>query len=129
VEVSTIAEEDIYDSDATSTYTTGWWLNDSSGTPTLTASPVGAATFTVRYVKDSPELDDDGDTPLIPARYHGIWIDLAVAYAYEDSDNFSAAQGIRNAALQRLQALVERYETRNRMGGMAMAETSFNEDD
>jgi hypothetical protein len=35
------------------------------------------------------------DTPLIPARYHHLWIDLAVVEAYKDSDNFQAAQLLR----------------------------------
>jgi len=42
-----------------------------------------------------------------------VWMDLAVALAYEDSDNFAAAAQIRNRATQRLNTLVERYETRD----------------
>jgi hypothetical protein len=61
------------------------------GSPVLTAYPVGAATVTVRYVAESSSLVNPTDSPKIPSRYHAIWIDQAVVYAYEDSDNFAAA--------------------------------------
>jgi hypothetical protein len=76
--------------------------------------PVGSATITVRYERDASDLTADGDSPVIPSQYNRIWIDLAVALAYEDSDNFAAASAIRNRATQRLMQLVQRYETRDR---------------
>jgi hypothetical protein len=107
----------ISDYDAFSTVDTGtptnWWIDDTSGTPTLVAYPVGSVTLTVRYERDNTSLAADGDTPDVPDRYNRVWIDLAVALAYEDSDNFAAASAIRNRANQRLTGLVERYETRD----------------
>ena len=106
------------DADPFSTTDTGtptnWWIDDTSGTPTLVAYPVGSATLTVRYERDNTTLSADSDSPDIPSRYNRIWIDLAVALGYEDSDNFAAAAQIRNRAQQRLTKLVERYETRDR---------------
>jgi hypothetical protein len=51
-----------------------WYL---SAETVLTTYPVGTGSLTVRYVKFSPELSLDADTPLIPARYRSVWIDLA----------------------------------------------------
>jgi len=90
-----------------------WWIDDTSGTPTLTAYPTGSITFTVRYERDITLLAADGDTPDVPDRYNRVWLDLAVALAYEDSDNFAAAAQIRARARQRLDDLVARYETRD----------------
>jgi hypothetical protein len=104
------------DADLTQTGTpTNWWIDDTSGTPTLTAWPAGTVTFRVSYVAESTTLATAGDTPKIPARYHPIWVDQAVVYAYEDSDNFAAAAQLQQQVNARLQQLVERYETRNRM--------------
>jgi len=93
---------------------TNWWIDDTSGTPTIVAYPVGSATITVRYERDSSDLTSDGSSPDIPSQYNRIWLDLAVALAYEDSDNFAAAAQIRNRAQLRLTQLVTRYETRDR---------------
>jgi len=106
------------DADPFSTADTGtptnWWIDDTSGTPTIVAYPVGSATITVRYERDASDLTGDGSSPDIPSQYNRIWLDLAVALAYEDSDNFAAAAQIRNRAQLRLTQLVTRYETRDR---------------
>jgi hypothetical protein len=51
----------------------GWYLASSTS---VAAFPVTAA-LSVRYVKYSPTLSGDSDTPLIPAAYHQTWVDLA----------------------------------------------------
>ena len=111
-ELTGISDYDDFDPADTGT-PQNWWIDDTSGTPTFIAYPVGATTLTVRYERDHTQLVDSGDTPDIPSRYNRVWLDLAVALAYEDSDNFSAATQIRARATQRLMQLVERYETRD----------------
>lgn len=89
-----------------------WWLD---GETTVRVWPVNtSAALTVRYVKQSPELAVDTDTPLIPARYHPTWVDLAVIRAYVDTDNFVAAQGLKQVVDADLQQIATRYATRNR---------------
>jgi hypothetical protein len=83
----------------------------------------------VLYIADSPELVLPADTPLIPARYHGLWIDLAVCEAYKDSDNFPAAQALRADIARRMQDVIARYETRNRQHSPFMTVRMASEDD
>lgn len=107
--------DDSEDVDLTETGSpTGWWIDETSGSPVVTAYPVGAVTFTVYYVSTSANLTADTDTPKIPVSRHGIWIDLAVVRAYQDRDNFAAANALRQSVQADLQNLVESYETRNR---------------
>jgi len=121
---------DYDDFDTTDTGTpTNWWIDDTGGTPTLIAYPVGTATLSVRYLRDSDPLANSGDTPDIPARYAHIWIDLAVARAYEDSDNFAAAAQIRNTAQQRMIGLVARYENRDMQTSPQRIQRSWSLDD
>lgn len=106
-----------------------WWIDDTSGSSVLRAWPVGTVSFSVRYLSDSSTLTSDTDTPKIPARYHPLWIDMAVVQAYRDSDNFAAAQALQGDINQRLQALVERYETRNRMNSQTVLVRMGSEDE
>lgn len=90
---------------------THWWLD---GLTTLNVWPVStSAQLLVRYVKESPELAGDLDTPLIPVRYHNTWVDLAVVRAYLDSDNFAAASALQQIANNDLAQISQRYATRN----------------
>lgn len=95
-----------------------WWLDGPPGgedsTVNLNVWPVGPATLQARVVVETPELSDPDDTPLIPVRYHSLWIDYAVIEGYKDSDNFVAAQQLRADLTGRMQDVVLRYETRNR---------------
>jgi hypothetical protein len=127
-EITGISDYDAFDTTTTGT-PTNWWIDDTSGTPTLIAYPVGSATFTVRYERDQTTLSADNDSPDIPTRYARVWIDLAVALAYEDSDNFAAASAIRNRAMQRLTGLVERYETRDMQTSPQRGTRSWSLDD
>lgn len=91
-----------------------WWLD---GTGTLTTWPLSSSVqLLVRYVKFSPELSASSDTPLIPTRYHNIWVDLAVVRAYRDTDNFAAAAALQTAVAGRMSSVVEVYVARNRQG-------------
>jgi hypothetical protein len=128
VTLPSVDPSDIYDTDTAGT-PRFWYFDDSSGAGVIAVSPTGSATLTVRYVKESSTLSSDGDTPSIPSRYHLLWIDLAVIRAYQDSDNFAAANALKQDAYAELQELVERYETRDRSGHQQMAELAFNEDD
>ena len=103
-----------------------WWLE---GDDTLHAYPGNGADVTLAYVRDSPPLEQPADTPLIPARYHPLWIDLAVCEAYRDSDNFSGAQALRNDITFRLQDVIARYETRNRQHSPFMTVRTLHGDD
>jgi hypothetical protein len=89
-----------------------WWLD---GENTITAWPVSTSVVVeVRYVKESPELAAGTDTPLIPARFHPTWVDLAMIRAYVDRDNYAAAQALQQMANFDLAQIVDRYATRNR---------------
>jgi hypothetical protein len=127
-ELTGISDYDDFDPAGTGT-PANWWIDDTDGTPTLIAVPVGDITLTVRYERDNTALADTGDTPDIPARYNRVWLDLAVALAYEDSDNFSAAAQIRARARQRLDDLVARYETRDMQTSPQRGTRSWSLDD
>jgi hypothetical protein len=115
------------DTDLTQSGTPGyWWLE---GDDTLHAWPGDGATLVGSYLADSPPLDQPDDTPLIPVRYHGLWIDYAVCEAYKDSDNFPAAQALRADIAFRMQDVVTRYETRNRQHSPFMTQRYYAEDD
>lgn len=107
-----------------------WYLSDQVGDRvTLQVWPVATVDLTVVYIRRSPELVNGVDTPLIPARHHSIWLDLAVVEAYHDSDNFSGAQALRADINARLVGVVESYETRNRQHAQPITVRGFNEDD
>lgn len=109
-----------------------WWLSGPAGpddTVTVNVWPVQAVALEAGVIAESPELVNSDDTPLIPARYHPIWIDLAVVSAYRDSDNFPAAGQLQATANTRLSGLVERYETVNRQHAVISAQRTFSEDD
>lgn len=108
---------------------TSWWIDETSGTPTLTAYPVGSVTWTVNYLATSTLLSADGDTPKIPAAYHPLWVQMARVYAYEDRDNFAAANAQRQSNAASLAQLVEVYETRNRMNSGYMLIRAGSEDE
>lgn len=103
-----------------------WWIE---GDDTLHAWPGDGTPLTVVYIVDSPELVLPEDTPLIPRRYHGMWIDYAVCEAYKDSDNFPGAQALRQDLTLRMQDVITRYETRNRQHSPFMTVRTSNEDD
>jgi len=106
-----------------------WWIDDNGGTTTLRPYPVGSATWTVRYIATDATLSGDTDTPNVPVRYHGLWIDLAVIQAYKDSDNFAAAQALQQQVDIQVQRMIEQFETRNRMNSQYVRILAGSEDD
>jgi len=103
-----------------------WWLE---GTDRLHAWPGDGATLNGLCIAETPPLLLPDHEPLIPARYHSIWIDYAVVEAYKDSDNFAAAQALRGDIGLRMQDVIARYETRNRQHSPFMTMRAINEDD
>lgn len=57
--------------------------------------PNAGPNIKVYYVKVPVDLSAGGDIPLVPTRYHLSIVDYAVKLAYEDSDNFAAAQALQ----------------------------------
>lgn len=94
-----------------------WWLEGPDPVSLLHTWPVAPDSIEAFYTRESPELVNQLDEPLIPARYHPVWIDLAVVQAYKDSDNFPAATALSTDVNGRLFQIIERYETRNRQNG------------
>lgn len=89
-----------------------WWLD---GETTLRTYPTSSATLSVRYLKFSAELASGSDSPLIPVRYHALWIDYAVIEAYKDEDRFDAANALLGHVKQfRLPQMIDLYGARNR---------------
>jgi len=106
---------------------THWWLD---GASTLNVWPVTTSDqLQVRYVKYSPELSAASDTPLIPARYHAVWMDYAVLEAYKDSDNFESASDLLALVRQyRLPQMISVYAVRNRQNSNYQTVRLFSED-
>jgi hypothetical protein len=66
-----------------------YWLD---GMTTLNVYPTNTTdSLSVRYLKYETDLSAGTDTPVIPGRWHGLWIDRAVIECYKDSDNFEQA--------------------------------------
>jgi hypothetical protein len=108
---------------------TDWWIDESSGTPTIVAWPVGDVTLRVRYTSASAPLTADTDTPTLPVSFHQLWIDLAQIHAYKETDNYAAAAQLTQLTRQDLQSAVEQYETRNRMNSMTILIRAGSEDE
>lgn len=69
-----------------------WWL---SGETSLKVWPLNTTdSLSVDYIKFSAELSADSDTPLIPVRYHPVWVDFAVVEAYKDQDAYDKASAL-----------------------------------
>lgn len=103
---------DTYGPVLTTTGTACHWYLD--GLTTLKVFPADTSTtFSVDYVKFSPELSADGDEPLFPERLHPIWLDLAVVEAYMDSDEPGQAQALQAKVDVRLAREVDVFFGRN----------------
>ena len=107
-----------------------WWLDGPvEEIVTINTWPASSAALEARLVVDSPELSADSDTPLIPTRYHPLWIDFAVVEAYKDSDNLVGAQALRADIAMRVQDLILRYEVRNLQHAALNSVHHYSEDD
>ncbi len=77
--------------------------------------PVATNNLSVRYWKIAPELSSGSDAPLIPSTSNQLAIvDGAVGYAYEDSDNFDAAQQAFSQRDATIESMRETYLNWNR---------------
>jgi hypothetical protein len=104
-----------------------WWLD---GLTTVRTYPIdSAAQVSVRYRKYSSELANASDTPSIPARYHPVWIDLAVVEALKDDDNYQAAQLLLQDVNRRLDEMQTTFLLRNRQGADAQVITGIGSED
>jgi hypothetical protein len=86
--------------------TPGYWYM-ANATTILTAPLSATANLVVTYLKAPPPLEAEGDEPLLPARYHTLIVDGAVARAYEDSDDYELAQNARENFEARLGRMAE----------------------
>lgn len=73
---------------------------------TVNVYPHSAETLVVRYVM-SPEAISEEDVPIIPARFHSLIVDAAVARAYEDSDDYELAENAETKFQRRLEKMRE----------------------
>lgn len=71
-----------------------YYIANPSGTLTVATYPVTTNTIGVQFWEVPAELTGT-DTPVVPARYHDLIVDLAVCRAYRDSDNHSAAEALQ----------------------------------
>jgi len=108
-----------------------WYLLDAAdGSEQVTICLLGGPLdITVDYIRQTPELTADDQEPVIPKRYHPLWIDWAVIRAYQDSDNHVAAQALQGDLTAAMLRVIERYETRNRMHSRLLPVISFSEDE
>lgn len=84
-----------------------WYLSSE----TVVSTYPTTASLTVRYVKFSPALDDDSDSPLIPERYHQTWVDLAevevLRYGVKDFAQAAGLDAVVQARLGEIAAVFE----------------------
>jgi hypothetical protein len=71
-----------------------YYVANPSGTLQVATYPVTTNTIAVQYWEIPAELTST-DTPVVPARFHDIIVDLAVCRAYRDADNHGAAEALQ----------------------------------
>lgn len=101
-------QREITDSYDTNLTTTGSpTLYYQTGETTLGVYPSNTSdTLLVTYWK-APAALSGSETPILPARFHSLIVDYAVARAYEDSDDYELAQNARENADGRLAKMRE----------------------
>jgi hypothetical protein len=88
-----------------------YWLDDT----TLRVYPANTTnTIAVRYVKVPADLSADGDTPIIPGRYHSNIVDIAEALfsARDESDpadQQTVRQEVDRVVMRMLNVTTDRY--------------------
>jgi hypothetical protein len=80
-----------YSDTLTATGSPSYWYRTSAGVGTY---PITTDSIMVTYWKRSPVLTET-DTPLAPSDYHMLYVDIAQAMAYRDSDNHQAAEALQ----------------------------------
>lgn len=71
-----------------------YYVANPSGTLQVATYPVSTATIGVQYWEVPAELTGT-DTPVVPARFHDVIVDLAVCRAYRDNDNHAGAEALQ----------------------------------
>jgi hypothetical protein len=95
----------VYDTDLTTTGSPGFYYVDAE--TVVSVYPANTSdTILVRYWK-VPEALSGSASPVLPARFHTLIVDYAVARAYEDSDDYELAQNARENADGRLAKMRE----------------------
>lgn len=101
IDVSDLPSVDPLYATTTGTPANYWLDND-----TVTPYPSSSISLSVRYIRVPADLSNDDEEPAFPTRYATTWIDLAVIRAYQDRDNFDAANALQaqvDRDIQRLQ--------------------------
>src|SRR5690606_7391971 len=78
------------------------------GTSTVNTYRVGG-TIRVDYIKRVDPMSSDLDEPIFDEEYHPLIVDRAMIKAYIDSDNFEAAQALRDEFDAWMLAMAEDY--------------------
>lgn len=77
-----------------------------SASQTISVYPANTSdTISVRYWKVATVLSADADEPVFDSRWHSLIVDAAVARAYEDDDEWDAAQVASDRFGRRLDAM------------------------
>lgn len=109
------------DTDLTTVGTpTYWYLNDQ----TIAVYPASSTTtLDVKYIKVPAALVSNGDTPLIPARYHQAIVDGAVRRALLDNNDTAEAQAVEQERQIKLANMLASLSNRNAFETDHMAST------
>ena len=105
-----------YYADLTQTGNAQWYFV--TGGNTVNAFPVTTATLTVRYYKVQTDMSANGDVPLMPDRFRGAIVDLAVARALRDKSNYVEAQAAEQAGLATVQRMRDWNVLQQGAGGL-----------
>lgn len=92
-----------------------YYVANPSGTLQVATFPVSTNTIGVQFYEVPAELTGT-DTPVVPARYHDLIVDLAVTKAYRDSDNHGAAEALQAHVDRRVLQMVNSLFTQQVQG-------------
>lgn len=89
----------------------------------LQTYPVDANTqLSVRYLKVPAELSADGDTPVIPARFHDLVVDDAERRAWKAKQNYEAAGALQGTVDRGVFDMAQSLLSRGPHGRIAMVD-------
>ena len=71
-----------------------YYLASPGGVDEVATYPVPTTSISVQYWKVTPDLTAAGNTPLTPARWHRLIVDIAVRMAYRDGDGHGDARAL-----------------------------------
>lgn len=109
---------------------------DDTGTPvmwylegqTIKTWPDSTESLNVRYIREPPALDTDGDSPLIPEAYHPILVDLVVIHGLKDNDEYEQAQGLQAVVDRSVQDMRDQEMVRNYQNPTQIVQTRHPDD-